>query len=198
MKPLWLSVPAALRGSRDAIGEAGRARARLILPESSGADAGLALTLGASWQAGLDWFDWDVLVVEDVKRGVLETHALDVALSVGRHAAERASLAGVGRLLAWVQGPLGGVAGAEPTRLGVGQWGEPGRVALVGLCVAAAQLGLPLRLIGPGAAGLAALAVELHPGVRDWCRACAAPAPSSAAAVGVLARELRERDAQPA
>lgn len=192
MKPLWLSVPAASRSPRRTVGEAGRGRTRLILPESSRADAGLALTPGASWR---DWFDWDVLVVGDVKRAVLERHALDVALSVGRHAAERASLAGVGRLVALVDDAPGDVPGTESARLGLDHWGEPGRVALVGLCVAAAQLGLPLRLIGSGAGAVAALASALHPGVRDWCRACDAPEPDGAR---VLAAQPSEQDAQPA
>lgn len=193
MKPLWLSVPAALRGPRRTVGEARRGHTRLILPESSRTISGPALTPEASWRD--DWFDWDVLVVGDTKPVVLERHVLDVALSVGRHAAERASLAGVGRLVALVDDGPGDVPGTESGRLGLDQWSELGRVALVGLCVAAAQLGLPLRLIGSGAGAVVALASALHPGVRDWCCACAAPEPDGER---VLTAQPSEQDAQPA
>ncbi|GAB0150086.1 hypothetical protein McPS_28260 [Marichromatium sp. PS1] len=109
---------------------------------------------------------------------VLSVHRLDVLLSIGRHAAERARLAGVARLRG--EGPLLRVA-IPP--LGdpypwLARHGDPVLVALVGLCVAAGQIGLRAT-VDPA---VARAARALHPGVAPWLDHAPPPCPVPVAA----------------
>ena len=126
----------------------------------------------------------------------LDKHRLDIALSAGRHAAERAKLAGVAHLIGvapsvhpatewWprttdTSAPDAaheppGLDGCLPepsvcfdTYDALGDLGSPEIAALVGVAVAAAQMGIPFCL--PDPAGCIALdaAVGVNPGVRAW------------------------------
>ena len=100
----------------------------------------------------------------------LDARRLHLALSAGRHAAERARLAGAQRLALWladdgVPGASGIVSDAYAT---LGRLGRPGLAVLAGACIASAQLGVPLRALSPGAARAARLACGIHPGVARW------------------------------
>ncbi|WP_153018628.1 hypothetical protein [Marichromatium gracile] len=106
-----------------------------------------------------------IVLPESAPHGAaLSVHRLDVLLSIGRHAAERARLAGVARLRA--QGPL--LLSATPPLGDPYPWlarhGDPVLVALVGLCVAAGQIGLRAT-VDPA---VARAACALHPGVACW------------------------------
>lgn len=132
-------------------------------------------------------------------RGVirqLDKHGLDVALSAGRHAAERAKLAGVGRLIAVAPSvcpaaerrPLstGSVARYSAHELpGLDRClpqspacsdhydallcrGRPEIAALVGVAIAAAQMGIPFCLPDPAGGIAVDAAVGLNPGVLSW------------------------------
>lgn len=126
----------------------------------------------------------------------LDKHGLDIALSAGRHAAERAKLAGVGRLIAmapslctaaaWQLPRAGADAGYAALRLPCPDRSLPdalahvdfydalrcrGRseiAALVGVAIAAAQMGIPFCLPDSAGGVAAEAAVGLNPGVRAW------------------------------
>ena len=124
----------------------------------------------------------------------LDQHRLDVALSRGRQAAERAKLLGVESLIAvapWVdrvwsgwRSPVGGppschdwvdshqMATSEADAEGIAL------LILVGVAIAAAQMGLWVWL--PGGLGLRSMgiATDLNPGVADWLRPGAVAVPS--------------------
>jgi nicotinate-nucleotide--dimethylbenzimidazole phosphoribosyltransferase len=129
--------------------------------------------------------------------GRLDKHRLDVALSAGRHAAERAKLAGVRHLIgvapsvrsaigrhAACEMPClgrnrpGGNAGSDPYDA-LGCRGLPEVAALVGVAIAAAQMGIPLCLPDPAGGVATDLAVRLNPGVRAWLDAIPAAMPAS-------------------
>ncbi|MFB1487618.1 MULTISPECIES: nicotinate-nucleotide--dimethylbenzimidazole phosphoribosyltransferase [unclassified Thiocapsa] len=137
----------------------------------------------------------------------LDKHRLDVALSAGRHAAERAKLAGVTRLI--------GVA--PSVRPAIEWWlrttdasahcatheltcrarclpecpvcfdpydalrcrGRPEIAALVGVAIAAAQMGIPFCLPDPAGGVAAEAAFGLNPGVRAWLDPLPADSPGS-------------------
>ncbi|CRI67133.1 hypothetical protein THIOKS140005 [Thiocapsa sp. KS1] len=129
--------------------------------------------------------------------GRLDKHRLDVALSAGRHAAERAKLAGVRRLIGVAPSvcsaigpnaayampclarnrPSGG-AGSDPYDA-LGCRGLPEVAALVGVAIAAAQMGIPLCLPDPAGGVATDVAVRLNPGVRSWLGAIPALMPAS-------------------
>lgn len=129
--------------------------------------------------------------------GRLDKHRLDVALSAGRHAAERAKLAGVRHLIGVAPsvcfgigrhaahempclGPSrpGGSAGSDPYDA-LGGSGLPEVAALVGVAIAAAQMGIPLCLPDPAGGVATDLAVRLNPGVGAWLGAIPAAMPAS-------------------
>ena len=108
----------------------------------------------------------------------LDRHRLDVALSRGRHAAERAKLAGCCKLLCLGIGiddalddrhPL---ATSRPTRhaayAGLRRIARFEIAALTGALIAGAQMGLQAYPSGRQARFAAELALALNPGVRDW------------------------------
>jgi hypothetical protein len=114
-----------------------------------------------------------------------EKHRLDVALSMGRQAAERARLAGVRLVIGRVAGPREVVPplGFErrcPERCGamrdpylrLGRLGSVECAALVGMAIAAAQMGVRVCLPGRSGAWSLGCARRLNPGVRHWCVAC--------------------------
>ncbi|WP_216819242.1 hypothetical protein [Thiohalocapsa sp. ML1] len=104
--------------------------------------------------------------------GALDKHALDVALSRGRHAVERLYLDGA-RAIA-----LATAANADPdsallTANPPGAYPELARrgaltAMLVGACLSAAQIGLPVLLLDPGARTAAGFALALNPSVGGW------------------------------
>lgn len=108
----------------------------------------------------------------------LDCHRLDVALSRGRHAAERAKLAGCCKLICLAIGaddtlddrqPL---ATSRPTRqaayAGLRRIARFEIAALTGALIAGAQMGLRAYPSGSQARLAAELALALNPGVRDW------------------------------
>lgn len=114
----------------------------------------------------------------------LDKHQLDVALSVGRHAAERAKLAG--RVLLIGSGEVGvrppGVTVHDPMSLdemptsvtwcdpylALRQQGCFAVAALVGMAIAGAQIGLPVLLHGESGRFAATIARRLHLGLGAW------------------------------
>ncbi|MCK7583021.1 MAG: nicotinate-nucleotide--dimethylbenzimidazole phosphoribosyltransferase [Chromatiales bacterium] len=107
----------------------------------------------------------------------LDRHRLDVALSRGRHAAERAKLAGCQTLIC-----LGMATSSESAR-GGSQGGATTVqaaydrlhrmdcfeiAALTGALIAGAQMGLQAYPSGIQARLAAEMALALNPGVRDW------------------------------
>jgi hypothetical protein len=102
-----------------------------------------------------------------------DKHALDLALSAGRHAVERARLAGARRLVA---NATAAARQAPPTRLatspvcvyrGLALLG-PEIAVLAGICLSAAQIGLPVAPVGIAARVAARLAAGMNPSVRMW------------------------------
>jgi hypothetical protein len=138
----------------------------------------------------------------------IDKHRLDVALSAGRHAAERAKLAGVGLLVGLAPrldpamdalSPPGAASGAgaasAPHCFGrhlmadvfgfdpydiLGCPRFPEIAALVGVAIAGAQMGVPLCLPGPLGELVARAAAHLNPGVDTWFD----PMPAGSAIVG--------------
>lgn len=129
----------------------------------------------------------------------LDKHRLDVALSAGRHAAERAKLAGVAHLIGvapsvrpaiewWLRRtdasapdapdaaherpcldrcPSGSALCFDPYDA-LRCRGRPEIAALVGVAIAAAQMGIPFSLPDPAGGVAADAAFGLNPGVRAW------------------------------
>ncbi|WP_296807558.1 hypothetical protein [Thiocapsa sp.] len=137
----------------------------------------------------------------------LDKHRLDVALSAGRHAAERAKLAGVIRLIAMAPS-VSLLADCRPPATGadargrshdlpclgrcfpevpacfdpydaLGCRGRPEIAALVGVAIAAAQMGIPFCLPDPAGGVVLEAAVGLNPGVRAWLDPIPADSPGS-------------------
>ncbi|BCU07449.1 hypothetical protein Atep_21260 [Allochromatium tepidum] len=108
----------------------------------------------------------------------LDRHRLDVALSRGRHAAERAKLAGCCKLLCLGIGADDALddrqpfATSRPTRqaayAGLRRIARFEIAALTGALIAGAQMGLQAYPGGRQARFAAELALALNPGVRDW------------------------------
>lgn len=105
----------------------------------------------------------------------MTVHQVDVALSVGRQAVERARLEGIDRLI------VHSLGSAERTgalrrglRLGMVPYtllrhcGGLEHAAAIGAVLAAAQLGLPLIAAGDSAAAAAQLAVAINTGAAAW------------------------------
>ncbi|WP_147431207.1 nicotinate-nucleotide--dimethylbenzimidazole phosphoribosyltransferase [Thiocapsa rosea] len=137
----------------------------------------------------------------------LDKHRLDVALSAGRHAAERAKLAGVAHLIGvapsvrpvprwWLRATdaFAPCAGYEfpclDRCLGEPPFcfdpydalrcrGRPEIAALVGVAIAAAQMGIPFCLPDPAGEIAVDAAVGLNPGVRAWLDPISADRPGS-------------------
>jgi nicotinate-nucleotide--dimethylbenzimidazole phosphoribosyltransferase len=136
---------------------------------------------------------------EDPPRRVtrpLDKHRLDIALSAGRHAAERAKLAGVTHLIGvapsvcpaperWLRTTDASAPDAAHALPCLDGWlpeppvcfdpydalrclGSPEIAALVGVAVAAAQMGIPFCLPDPAGGIAVDAAVGLNPGVRAW------------------------------
>ena len=146
----------------------------------------------------------------------LDIHQVDVALSAGRHAVERARLAGIDLVAVrgqdaeghtatlalacaamgedadavWIgdlaQGATAEATGAAPDMVAVrtaldrhaGHLEDPYEVlrrlggfehaALVGTCVACAQIGVPLWPLGYAAEVAVLVACRIHPGIAPW------------------------------
>lgn len=122
--------------------------------------------------AGTGWSD-----ASEITRP-LDTHRLDVALSAGRHAVERAKLAGCVRLLGIGQpGSRDQIAingltralqnGVEPYQA-LRRWGDFTTAALTGMAIAGAQIGVRIQLQGAGAPLAIWAATAIHPGVGRW------------------------------
>ncbi len=121
----------------------------------------------------------------------MSRHQLDVALSRGRHSAERAKLAGYTMLVCACACPKTSwdmllSALSQPVQVGatlptrdrrevygdLRDHGEFAIAALVGAIIACAQMGLRVHARGASGALAAAFAAGLHPGVLEWleCR----------------------------
>ncbi|MBK5963605.1 hypothetical protein CCR95_05760 [Thiocystis minor] len=113
-------------------------------------------------------------------RRLLDIHRLDVALSLGRHAAERAKLAG--RDLLVVLGPSEHGLASEAIRAdsawhaslsddsyeALRRLGSVEIAARVGALIAGAQIGLPVLLQGTDAGAARRVACCLHPQLGEW------------------------------
>lgn len=195
MRPDWLAVPAASDGGRDGRVD-GRVRVVLFLTDQSHRESRIA-TLDDDFPPGLPrhadcdiemldagslgWpeplLDWANLG-SDVKSPrqeapiALDTHRLDVALSAGRHAVERARLAGCVRVIGVGQcAPMSLMralqAGKDPYDA-LRRWGEFEIAALTGMAIAGAQIGVQVRLHGRAARPAALAATALHPDLGNW------------------------------
>lgn len=107
----------------------------------------------------------------------LDRHRLDVALSRGRHAAERAKLAGCQALICLGiatsselarGGPCDGAATVQTAYDRLRRMGCFEIAALTGALIAGAQMGLQAYPSGVQARLAAEMALALNPGVRDW------------------------------
>jgi len=108
----------------------------------------------------------------------LDCHRLDVALSRGRHAAERAKLAGCCKLICLGIGTDDSLDDRQlldtsrPTRhaayAGLRRIACFEIAALTGALIAGAQMGLQTYPSGRQAQFAAKMALALNPGVRDW------------------------------
>ncbi|WP_157174478.1 nicotinate-nucleotide--dimethylbenzimidazole phosphoribosyltransferase [Thiocystis violascens] len=126
-------------------------------------------------------------------RKALDKHRLDIALSLGRHAVERAKLAGCDLLVGWgreTRCDRAETAGANVLRPQAPDrcpaepdWdvrasgdpyealrlmGSPELAAFVGILIAGAQIGLPVLLPGADASIAARVASSLHPHLGEW------------------------------
>ncbi len=141
VKPGWLTIPAA----------------DCSPPPSGIAQPGRIIVFGASALPAAAWTaladpHCDLEMLELALRQPLDKHRLDVALSVGRHAVERAKLANRQRvvLIALVPTALMGIktplaqdeCGSGACYQWLRHWGTPELAALVGAQIASAQLGL--------------------------------------------------------
>jgi NaMN:DMB phosphoribosyltransferase len=187
-------------------GQVGLEGARLLT--AVGGMSGSVLDLGRDHRCALDQpaqhVDLGPGTADSRFAAAMDSHQLDLALSAGRQAVERAKLDGISRL--WAQGAG---LGAELTNqawwrlLSTGQWASgPASIgsrsmarhadqrvdayqalrcmggfehaALVGSALAAAQLGLRWRPIGETAVIAMLLARSLNPSVQPWLQADAA------------------------
>lgn len=140
-------------------------RIRLILHEGLEFDAGVLECVLSTDRPGQ--LETEVLNAGSSAGAMLSVHECDLALSLGRHAVERACLAGIDELMSWVPA-VHPRPEADPYRW-LRHCGDLRLVALAGLCLAATQLGVRLQLCGPGALLLSEQLICLHPGVQHWC-----------------------------
>ena len=195
VRPDWLAVPAASDGGRHGRG-GGRLRVVLFVTDRSHHESMIA-TLDGDVAPGLprhadcdiemldagnlgwsesvpDWANLGsgVKASGQETQAALDTHRLDVALSTGRHAVERARLAGCVRVIGVGQrAPMSLMralqAGKDPYDA-LRRWGEFETAALTGMVIAGAQIGLQVRLHGRAARPAALAATALHPDIGNW------------------------------
>lgn len=176
--PGWLSVPAAPR--RVHPGLAGESRSRLVMILSEDAGTALARDVTRLDEPAARLIEMELIRAPAVRLSLgssrrelghrLDVHGLDRALSMGRHAAERAKLAGVERL----QGVAMGDAPDRPPRqtdpyAWLLELGRADLAVMIGLTIAAAQMGLVVSLGGRAGALAQRMAITLNSGVSDWC-----------------------------
>lgn len=155
-------------------------------------------------------------------RHALDKHRLDVALSLGRHAVERAKLAGCELLVGWgreTRSDRAETAGSNALRprapdLGPAEpgWdarassdpyealrlmGSPELAAFVGILIAGAQIGLPVFLPGTDAGIAARVAAGLHPNLGEWLTVTGGTARPALATGQSLAYPLKVRRFNP-
>jgi hypothetical protein len=175
--------------SREMLDLEARADAHIELLRLRGPEPALGEVAGRCRCSGVD----DGL---GTRADCIDKHRVDLALSAGRHAAERAKLAGVERLVGWaplldnqtgrsVPSPAGfeNATASTPDRVCrsfppdlsrrdpydvLGCPGHPEIAALVGVAIAGAQIGVPLCLPGPAGEVVSRLAVLLNHGVSAW------------------------------
>ncbi len=181
MRPQWLSVPAATGGPR--VRDLAERRillirverhadptARSVWPAIQTAASIIPPTPGLIHRSSTEPLI-EILCLSDpghIDR--LDKHRLDIALSIGRHAAERARLAGARHLIGVATGMAERSAAPIPSdpyeRLRT-----DGRVeiaALVGAAIACAQIGLQVSLPDRIGGLAAAMAIRLNPSIGDW------------------------------
>ncbi len=186
MIPDWLTIPVADRlmdhfPTHHAVG-----RVRLILFIAGGdhadlsTQAAIAAVFGTA-RPGSIALDRHIEIIDAAGDGLspdadaqsatgMDKHRLDVALSLGRHAAERAKLAGYDALCAGAYPPC--TFRSQHCSVWINAFTDPyetlrtlGRcdiAALVGMMIAGAQIGLPALLPGINATLAACLAIRLH------------------------------------
>jgi hypothetical protein len=111
--------------------------------------------------------------------GALDKHALDLALSRGRHAVERAYLDGA-RAVALAAAPGADPGPAPPPAQPEAVYRDLARHGVltamrVGACLSAAQIGLPMLLLDAGARAAGRHALALNPGAAPWLVATEPP-----------------------
>lgn len=130
----------------------------------------------------------------------LDKHGIDLALSIGRHAVERAKLGGIDRLICRApprtvepaasprpRAPATGIAEALAAAC-------PVTIALAGVCLAASQIGIRTRLTGDAAEQALHLARVINPDADRWvsaAEACAAPTSRHQASTPRIQCDLR-------
>ena len=204
MRPDWLSIPGADPGRLAIEADETRSRWLCFLDDPDTAerlreDPDSLLERLVGWRDAMPRQPVDSIEIIDPGTLIpfgndaewpMDRHRLDVALSVGRHAAERAKLAGYRRLVLvdLSNGPSVAVADgrldwnadllsdstwmaghcAYGTLLRLGRFET---AALAGALIASAQMGMRIAPRGSGAVGAARLAVALNRRVGDWLAA---------------------------
>lgn len=181
MRPQWLSVPAAAGGPKDCDRSARRVllirvarpadpRAGSAWPAIQTAASIIPVTPGPTHRGATEPLI-EILDLSDpgcIDR--LDKHRLDIALSLGRHAAERARLAGARHLIVLASGMTERLAAPTPPDPyeQLRAFGQVEIAALVGTAIACAQIGLQVSLPDRLGGLAAATALRLNPSIRDW------------------------------
>jgi nicotinate-nucleotide--dimethylbenzimidazole phosphoribosyltransferase len=169
--------------------------ARIRIPRNAGMTASLGAktpVMDADVIEGLMWrLDLDSEILDPGTPGqsggifddprdsaTMDKHRLDVALSLGRHAAERAKLAGCDLLIVAAVGKretaltqadlIWRTSVAHDPYEALRHLGSGEIAALVGAMIAGAQIGVPVLSRGAGARLAALVASCLHPNLGDW------------------------------
>jgi nicotinate-nucleotide--dimethylbenzimidazole phosphoribosyltransferase len=181
LRPQWLSVPAAAGGPRERDLSARRVllirvarpadpRAGSAWPAIQTAASIIPATPGPTHRGSTEPLI-EILDLTDQRRiDRLDKHRLDIALSIGRHAAERARLAGARHLIALATGMTECLV--APTRSDpyerLRDDGQVEIAVLVGAAIACAQIGLQVSLPHRLGGLAAAMAIRLNPSISDW------------------------------
>ncbi len=181
MRPQWLSVPAAAGGPKERdlserrvllirVARPADPRAESAWPAIQTAASIIHATPGPTHRGSTEPLI-EILDLSDpgcIDR--LDKHRLDIALSLGRHAAERARLAGARHLIGLSNGMTERLAAPTPSDPyeHLRALGQAEIAALVGAAIACAQIGLQVSLPDRLGGLATAMALRLNPSIRDW------------------------------